>query len=106
MRFDEQALGKGMAQGFERAASTIPTTRHNSATVDSQFRERTEKLVGDVLKEWPDEDYASRFIEVFSEMVAIAAAVRLQNNEPSLSRTELYAYLAHSAAFFNSFKHQ
>ncbi len=63
------------------------------------------ELLIQTLALWP-EGCERRFVRVFSEMTALAAYVRIHQEEPPLGRDDCLAALGFFAWLLNSFKHR
>jgi thiosulfate/3-mercaptopyruvate sulfurtransferase len=61
-----------------------------------------------ILESWPipHEVLSRRFVALFVENAVVASSARIAYGEPALTEAELLAFLGHSVAFFNSFKHR
>jgi len=72
-----------------------------SLDLDGRSRDRIETILG-----WWPHDLHDDFVKLFVELATLASITRVENHEPLLTEDELAAYMAHSASFFNSFKHK
>jgi hypothetical protein len=90
-------LSRGSRAGIERVSSYGLATEPEVArgAIDTAQR----------LIEQQALDASDRFLELFGELIVIAAMARLTYQEPALSPEEIDSYLGHSVAFFNSFRH-
>jgi hypothetical protein len=91
---------RGVQAGVERAL------RYGLEPRDFLIDETVRPLTY-VISSWPEE-LNERFLVLFVENVIVAAIARSIYSErfPTFEVDELRAFLAHSAAFFNSFKHR
>jgi hypothetical protein len=97
MRFEHDAISKGLDAAFERTKEHFDVNRRR---IDEVQR----PLMG-VLESWPGEAHR-RFVTLFAELWAIAAIARLANGEPALTEEQIRGFLDHSFDYFNSFKHK
>jgi hypothetical protein len=97
MRFEYDAISKGLDAAFERTKERFDVNR-------GQIDEVQRPLIG-VLESWPGEAHR-RFVTLFAELWAIAAIARLANGEPALTEEQIRDFLGHSFAYFNSLKHK
>jgi hypothetical protein len=108
----------GIDEGVE--AGRVRAERYELEAPDDVI-EGTRNALAHVIEVWPDELH-ERFIALFAENATVAAIARITYepwrteypieydapaySEVPFTRSELLAFLAHSAAFFNSFKHR
>ena len=98
------SLDRGTRAGVERAARYELTAP--SRVVDETvgyFRQTVEDDRAQTLLD--QREISDRFVELFAELVAVAAIARYVNNEAPLSDGEVREYLRHTAWFENSFSH-
>jgi hypothetical protein len=98
MNFNPQDLRQGISNGFARASVFYSVS-------PQQQGPDIESALTQVLNTWPDEAN-DRFVQLFAELVTIAATARSEYQEPQLSENDLRAFLAVSFSFFNSFTHR
>jgi hypothetical protein len=91
-------VSTGVQAGTGRARRRF---QNQSLDLDGQSRDTIETVLG-----WWPLDLHGEFVRLFVELSTMASIARSFNQEPLLSEDELAAYLAHSASFFNSFKHK
>jgi hypothetical protein len=91
-------VNNGVKMGTQRARQHF---QNLSLNLDGQSRDLIETILG-----WWPNDLHDDFVELFIELATLASITRISNQEPLLTKDELAAYLAHSASFFNSFKHK
>lgn len=97
-------LDQGIHAGVERAARyelAAPSSVTDEAV--GYFRQIVED---DRARSFLDQrEISDQFVELFSELVAVAAIARYANDEAPLSDGEVREYLRHTAWFENSFSH-
>ena len=99
MKIDSQSISRGLEAALERTRERFGTS--NTIPQDAPEVRRLTR----VLQNWPG-DADPRFVSLFVELFAVAQIARVANNEPMLTDEEIFAFLAHSSAFFNSFLHK
>jgi hypothetical protein len=95
--FEYTALQGGLSAAIQR-------TVNEGFSFPPDSMKEAENLMADALQRWPDE-LQPRFISLFAENVAVAAIARAVNGEPSLTRSEVAAFLAVDSWFKNSWQH-
>jgi hypothetical protein len=65
--------------------------------------EEFELTLRSVLHTWPAEA-SPRFVQLFAELSALAAAARKAADRSPLSEDEIRSFLAHSCVFFDSYR--
>lgn len=99
--FDIPYIEEGVQAGIERAS-------RYGLEASAEVIDNTVRMLLHVIEGWPSE-LNERFLILFVEnttVAAIARSVHYPEPFPPLGEDDLRAFLAHSAAFFNSFKHR
>jgi len=89
-------VSEGMHAGFSIASEHFALEFSQLEQAESRLREVINLL---------DKSSSGRFIFLFSQMVAIAEASRIANDEPALEYDQIKEYLQESVSFFNSWRH-
>lgn len=98
MDFDHELAQSAFSQGLGFASQLELSFDEGAGALSASF-----ELLEDLYKNW-SQPTSQRFVQVFTGNVAIAAAARLANAEPALTRAQLTAYFEHSWDFFNSLR--
>lgn len=92
----DDPISEGMRAGFAAASEHFTLEFSQLEQAESLLREAFSSL---------EESSNDRFIILFSQMVAIAEASRIANDEPALEYDQIENYLHKSINFFNSWRH-
>jgi hypothetical protein len=93
-----------MRAGVERAARYELSAP--SSVIDEAVRHFQQIVDADRARLFLEQrEISDQFVELFAELVAVAAIARYVNGEAPLSDEQVRVYLGHTAMFENSFSH-
>lgn len=98
------SLDGGIRAGVERAARYELSAPLR--VIDETVRYFRQILDEDRARSFLEQrEISDQFIELFAELVAVAAIARYVNNDAPLSDRQVREYLSYTASFENSFSH-
>jgi hypothetical protein len=98
------SLDRGIRAGVERAASYELSAP--SSVIDETVRYFRQILDEDRARSFLEQrEISDQFVELFTELVTVAAIARYVNNDAPLSDGQVREYLSQTASFENSFSH-